>query len=553
MALRLADCHVRLPLSVSDDLLMRAEGGGPIPKDISGEPTVMDGFIHLIRMNVIVQDIVETLYTPKWLNQKMPLEADWEEAGNQDPSNAGPGWEAGTKKPEYKDMIQLSKKLDEWEAKIPVHVSNINTSPFRLQAGILSCGKHDLRMYIYKPFLSDVNLRRTLHPQCVPHARECVKTVNDLYEAGDAASMVFLFQQAFMSTATFLITVWHTYEEDEGLAQDHSIIESTLKMFNSLENRFSSPIFRKAHRMIRNIAARCLRNMARDQQDRVTALIKVSDPYRLTGGRSGIHTPAHAQAQAANNLVPGTASPSAAALSAFTQWAGNSPLGTPGASGAGGPMNSRLANRRGSGMGEYQHPFSAGSEHPPHLGVATPSNAALFNDALESELESLGASEGTFEGLGMGIGGAAEDPGWTDYFTKFLSELGSGPGPATNPGGEESRGLPEMGPLNQLDRNHSISAGHNENGSPTGDTNGQAGFFTNHSSNLNLHQGGTNSGPNNSQIFTHYSSSNARAEPSTDSHHAPQPRTRPPTPSFIRSRPQTPNGLPLGLTPPPHH
>lgn len=127
MALRLSDCHVRLPLSVTDETLMRAEGGGPIPREATSEPTIMDGFIHLIRLNVLVQDIVEALYNPKWLHHKMPLEADWEED-----DTFGQSWDS--RKPEYKDMMDLSKRLDEWEAGIPAHVSNINDSPYRLQA-----------------------------------------------------------------------------------------------------------------------------------------------------------------------------------------------------------------------------------------------------------------------------------------------------------------------------------------------------------------------------------------------------------------------------------
>ncbi|CDW98074.1 hypothetical protein, partial [Sporisorium scitamineum] len=70
LALKLSDCDVKLPLEIDDELLFQYEAGGAIPappaRSESEKPIVMSGFVHMIRLNVIVQDVVHVLYSPRW-------------------------------------------------------------------------------------------------------------------------------------------------------------------------------------------------------------------------------------------------------------------------------------------------------------------------------------------------------------------------------------------------------------------------------------------------------------------------------------------------------
>ncbi|TKY86712.1 hypothetical protein EX895_004352 [Sporisorium graminicola] len=272
LALKLSDCDVKLPLEIDDDLLFQYEAGGAIPappaRSASDEPIVMSGFIHMVKLNVIVQDVVHVLYSPRW---------------RQDGTGRGklPAHSKQRAMPEYKDMVILSKRLEEWVAETPAHLRSID-SPFRLQAGLVQCGTHDIRLYILKPFLEHSALRKMLHPQCVFHARECLRVVIALHDGNHMSDLVFIFQQAFMSTATFMITVWHECREADKLAEDNDLIESALRIFAAFDDRFFSRLFRRAHRILRDIALRSMHTMTSDQRERVSRMLVRAD-QRMSG------------------------------------------------------------------------------------------------------------------------------------------------------------------------------------------------------------------------------------------------------------------------------
>lgn len=273
LALKLSDCDVKLPLEIDDVTLFHYEAGGPIPAPAprieKDEPIPMSGFIHMVKLNVIVQDVVHVLYTPRWR----------QDGGGRGKATADPKQRA---MPEYKDMVILSKRLEEWVAETPAHLRSVENSPFRLQAGIVQCGTHDIRLYILKPFLDHSALRKMLHPQCVFHARECLRVVIALHESDHMSDLVFIFQQAFMSTATFMITVWHECREVDKLAEDNDLVESTLRIFAAFDDRYFSRLFRRAHRILRDIALRSMHTMTSDQREAVSRMLVRAD-QRLAG------------------------------------------------------------------------------------------------------------------------------------------------------------------------------------------------------------------------------------------------------------------------------
>ncbi|KAJ1038280.1 hypothetical protein NDA10_007647 [Ustilago hordei] len=272
LALKLSDCDVRLPLEMDDETLFQYEAGGRLPtpplRTASDKPIVMSGFVHMIKLNVIVQDVVHLLYSPRWRQDGG--------GGGKPPANR-----KQRAMPEYKDMVILSKRLEEWVGQTPRHLGSIE-SPFRLQAGLVQCGTHDIRLYILKPFLEHSALRKMLHPQCVLHARECLRVVIALHEGDHMSDLVFIFQQAFMSTATFMITVWHECREVDKLAEDNDLVESTLRIFAAFDDRYFSRLFRRAHRILRDIALRSMHTMTSDQRERVSRMLVRAD-QRMSG------------------------------------------------------------------------------------------------------------------------------------------------------------------------------------------------------------------------------------------------------------------------------
>lgn len=300
-ALRLEDVSVKFPLLASEEALTRAEAGGPIEEVTSYDtgPCPAAGFIHLIKLNIIAQDVVHTLYTPhRRFNTASPSSSGIAVGISQQWSPPSPS---------YKDMMVLCKRLDEWVAEIPSHLQDIRSSPFKLQAGLLQCGRHDIRLYILKPFLQEQKanpsgqndtrqksiapmphdgsiLRKMLLPQCANHARECIRLLSTLREEGQLSHMVFVMQQAFLSAATFMLTVWHGTRDVETLCKDRDLIETTLSMLRPEENKFCSALLRRAQRILCNIAQRALIGIQDDEQrQRVQHLIDLHELMPLDG------------------------------------------------------------------------------------------------------------------------------------------------------------------------------------------------------------------------------------------------------------------------------
>ncbi|EST07534.1 Zn(2)-C6 fungal-type DNA-binding domain protein [Kalmanozyma brasiliensis GHG001] len=473
LALKLSDCDVKVPLEIDDDVLFKYESGGPIPppapRSASDKPIVMSGFVHMIKLNVIVQDVVHVLYTPRW---------------RQDGSGRGklPGNAKQRAMPEYKDMVILSKRLEEWVAETPSHLRSIE-SPFRLQAGLVQCGTHDIRLYILKPFLEHSALRKMLHPQCVFHARECLRVVIALHEGDHMSDLVFIFQQAFMSTATFMITVWHECREVDKLAEDNDLVESTLRIFAAFDDRYFSRLFRRAHRILRDIALRSMHTMTSDQRERVSRMLVRADlrmsgvvPSTMTGMKSasGMMQPR------ADPTLPPSARMAARNERLDRRVSGQ--YGDSGGAASGGhlsndpisaasyihswspipsaPMSpSRNSISEGSNVSETQITSAAfgqfvtsgaaghapggvyssgnGSNHPagmrPMDGAPSPrANLATGMDATMDRMTTIHpASFGDARGimpLYTDDPGSAqhqlEDLSWTDYFSKFLDDIG---------------------------------------------------------------------------------------------------------------------------------
>ncbi|CBQ71772.1 related to transcriptional activator Mut3p [Sporisorium reilianum SRZ2] len=489
LALKLSDCDVKLPLEIDDDLLFQYEAGGaipaPPPRTASDKPIVMSGFVHMIKLNVIVQDVVHVLYSPRW---------------RQDGAGRGklPANSKQRAMPEYKDMVILSKRLEEWVAETPGHLRSIE-SPFRLQAGLVQCGTHDIRLYILKPFLEHSALRKMLHPQCVFHARECLRVVIALHEGDHMSDLVFIFQQAFMSTATFMITVWHECRQADKLAEDNDLIESTLRIFAAFDDRYFSRLFRRAHRILRDIALRSMHTMTSDQRERVSRMLVRADqrlsgvvPSTLLGMKpvSGMVQP-----RADANLPP-SARMAAARNERLDQQRTSIQLGEAGGGGASGgsfgnhpisaasyihswspipsaPISPRRSSlSEGSHVSETQftsaafaqfmmsgaaghtpggvHPNNSGQPglsgngsgvvpgmHPHDALAASPrSHLAAATDASLDRITGIHpASFGDARGI-MPL--YADDPGsaqhqledlsWTDYFSKFLDDIGGSGG-----------------------------------------------------------------------------------------------------------------------------
>ncbi|SNX83341.1 related to transcriptional activator Mut3p [Melanopsichium pennsylvanicum] len=493
LALKLSDCDVKLPLEIDDDVLFQYEQGGRIPtppaRTASDKPIVMSGFIHMIKLNVIVQDVVHVLYSPRW---------------RQDGSGRGkpPANPEQKAMPEYKDMVILSKRLEEWVADTPSHLRSIE-SPFRLQAGLVQCGTHDIRLYILKPFLEHSALRKMLHPQCVYHARECLRVVIALHEGDHMSDLVFIFQQAFMSTATFMVTVWHECRAVDKLAEDNNLVESTLRIFAAFDDRYFSRLFRRAHRILRDIALRSMHTMTSDQRERVSRMLVRADqrmsgvvPSTLLGmkpmsgmiqPRPDASLPPSARMAAKNERVERRASGQVgdagsgqflndpiSAASYIHSW---SPI--PSA-----PMSpSRNSISDGSYVGESQITSAAfaqfmmngGTDNTPAAAAAAGANANIDNSSSGSmgggSISSAGiramdaaatprshvsqdtdssanrmttihpASFGDVRGMMPfytdDTGSAPhqlEDLSWTDYFSKFLDDIGGAGTPTTTTG-----------------------------------------------------------------------------------------------------------------------
>lgn len=183
-------------------------------------------------------------------------------------------------------MTILSKRLDEWIAEIPVFLRDVKKSPYPSQACYILVGRNNIRLYILKPFLYDYRaalppatsqrtptngtadssiLRKMLLPQCTSHARSSLWALHDLHEVVGVPINFFILHQGFLSSSTFIMTVWHGTRDVDILFQDRDIIEFALKMFNA-EDRFATILLKRAHRILHNIALRIFPEITNEAQ-----------------------------------------------------------------------------------------------------------------------------------------------------------------------------------------------------------------------------------------------------------------------------------------------
>lgn len=297
--LRLSDCKVNMPLTLSEDELTRAATG--VITDNGEDRSIMLAFCHLTRLNFIGSDVITTLHAP--------------------------GAE-----PQYSDMVALTGRLDEWEKTIPA-ISH------KLPAALLRVGLEDVRMYIIKPFLQAKDqsdyLRKMLLPQCAAAARRCLEVIIALHR--DVKEFFFTFLQAWVSSTTFLITVWHQ-EHPLRLADDVALIEGAMRIFDALDVRYCSALLLRAHRILCDIAQRMLPHLTYAGSESITKLI---EGYRkrttafVVQGSSGVPIPQHstltpaspalkgapeAYSSASTSEGPSTDAPLAMSMGAWSHW-----------------------------------------------------------------------------------------------------------------------------------------------------------------------------------------------------------------------------------------
>lgn len=306
-AIKLEDCHVNLPMDVSDDTLSRAEATGStidVDEPSHDKPTPAAGFRHMVKLNLLVHDVVSLLYVHRKPGHRVEAKSErhrslslsedthkrsGEKTVEEAQSTSAEGGKsvlertendhsaAGARFPSTKIMESLSQRLDDLIAEIPDHLKDVSTSPFKLQAGIISCEAHDIRLYIIKPFLADEAIHKQMHAQCITHARVCLETVVNLYEGGHLNDMVFIFMQAFMSSATFLLIVWHLTPETKMLAEDSQLIEQTAHMMSMVfDERYCSSVVRKAWRILQRVALRAMSYMDDDVRQRTQRWISTA-------------------------------------------------------------------------------------------------------------------------------------------------------------------------------------------------------------------------------------------------------------------------------------
>lgn len=433
-ALRLSDTSVKFPILASEDALMRAESGGPIEEQSSFDlrPCLVAGFIHTIKLRIISEDVVNTLYSPRWKQ-----EGGVPTAGNLSGHQRKPGT--------YKDLTVLSKQLDEWEAGVPSYLNSIETSPYKLQACLIQLERHDVRLCLLKPFLQDNKppfplpvdrkpgkqedsiLKKMVLPQCTSHARECLRLIGTLARSGKLSRMVYIFQQAFLSAATFMLTIWHGTKDIEALNRDGDLIETTLLMLRPDENLYCSSLLRRAQRILCSIAQRALRGMKdEEQKKRMQVLIDLHDMHsndqdsRLFGGASLGGGQGNAVRQSMTETLDRNTSPSkegtSAALSGDSAWDKWETRWPPV------PTHADLANSTAAEVPPYQ-PGDASAKDKVSDDFLGMGQWAQFDDPFSSSLRN-DPSE-----IPHGFG-FTTDMAWTDYFSKFLGGL---PDPGNSP------------------------------------------------------------------------------------------------------------------------
>lgn len=201
----MSDCTVGMPKDVTDEVMSDAHAhGAPLcaGSAVGGEKgnaqTVLSGWLALCELSIITHDVLLSLYTPRT--------GSGTGAGGSGSASGNGDSRARKAAPEYKDMATLSKRLDEWIEDTPVALRTLQ-NPYKWQAALVQLGTHDVRLYILKPFLFDPQWRKILEPQCIDHAKKGLQTTTELFADGHLNDMVFVLQQGFMSTSTFMVSL----------------------------------------------------------------------------------------------------------------------------------------------------------------------------------------------------------------------------------------------------------------------------------------------------------------------------------------------------------
>jgi len=125
------------------------------------------------------------------------------------------------------------------------------------------------------------------------HARKLLDCVLKLFEDESLSGIIFIFQQAFWSAATFMITVWHHYKSSAALANDQRLIEGTLRILFSSDPQFFSSIMHRALRLLQRIAKRAMSEMEPARRERVSAYVEAEDLTGLTEIAPDLARPAY--------------------------------------------------------------------------------------------------------------------------------------------------------------------------------------------------------------------------------------------------------------------
>lgn len=295
--IRLEDCSVRYPLMCSEESLSEAERtGGKIEEMRIDDttPSFTGGYFHLIKGGILIRQVIASIYQPAKI------------AGTYNGTASSPS---------YKDMTIMCKKIDEWIVEFPPYLQDVKTTPFPILCAFLQSGKTNLRLYTLKPFIYDVLatglpsnddsiLRKMLLPQCANHARGTLRALRDLQQIRGISISYFFLHQSFLSASTFILTIWHGTNDKGTLLEDSDIIEFSLEVYNE-QSRFASVLVQRAHRILRNIALRCLPLLTDDDRRR-----KMQELLRQSGVLGGGIAPATLNAIGQSGLDNGPRSAS---------------------------------------------------------------------------------------------------------------------------------------------------------------------------------------------------------------------------------------------------
>lgn len=248
--IRLEDCSVKYPIMCSEEALSEAERTGGRIEEMRMDdttPSLTGGYIHLIKGGVLIRQVISSIYHP---------------------AKSAVSHNGSTSSPSYKDMTIMCKKIDEWTNEFPPYLEDVKNTPYPILCAFLQSGKTNLRLYTLKPFIYDVRatslpsnddsiLRKMLLPQCANHARGTLRALRELQQIRSIPISYCFLHQSFLSASTFILTIWHGTNDQEMLLNDSDIIEFSLEVYYQ-QSRFASVLVQRAHRILRNIALRCL-------------------------------------------------------------------------------------------------------------------------------------------------------------------------------------------------------------------------------------------------------------------------------------------------------